>query len=386
MTNWMAWAFEQQLGTGEKLVLVYLASLVGAAGVGRYRREDLAAATDYEPRSLQRILKTLRDAGHLQDAGEWYSLRGSVSPDAMPPADLQLAPPPSAATLSPGELEGAGEHLAAAITEAADAHLVRFNDAALRLLKGIERIAIASAQLMPPDPPPPPDPVRESVHFKAFMASGFLSEVEAYELAQKRIEAEQDATPAGGHAASMRIPEAPLRAAGAAGDAKGAGGRSYLDTALGRFERVRDILDPDNAAPWADAMAAWQRLEDAENKHTVGGETDAFELLYPAIVVAARRCAGSMSLAQFLDEKAIKAGRAPWDLESGAGGPSEQHLEAELQSMLNDLERANHPMAQVGPRTVEKDEGRTLTESVAAYHARVKRVHQQLKKLQEMGV
>lgn len=385
MDNWIKWAFAQQLGTGEKLVLVYLASLVGDAGVGRYRREDLAAATDYEPRSLQRILKTLRDAGHLQDTGEWYSLRGSVSPDAMPPADLQLSPPPSRPALSPGELEGAGEALATAITEAADAHLVRFNDAALRLLKGIERIAIA-AQAEPLAAPPPPDPVRESTHFKVFMQSGFMAEDEAYELAKKRLEAEKDAAPTASHAQSMRNPEAPRRVAlAAAGDAKGGGGRSYLDTTLGRFERVRDILDPDGAGPWADCMAIWQRLEDAENKHTVSGEQDAFELLYPAIVVAARRCADSHTLEEFLNEKAIKGGRAPWD-SGDAGGPSEQQLQAELAQMLNDLERANHPMAQVGPRTVEKDEGRTLTESVAAYHARVKRVHQQLKKLQEMGV
>jgi hypothetical protein len=70
----------------------------------------------------------------------------------------------------------------------------------------------------------------------------------------------------------------------------------------------------------------------------------------------------------------------------GATGQHPMRLESEIALMLEELERANHPMAQVGPRTIEKDEGRTLTESVAAYHARVRRVHQQLKKLQEMGV
>lgn len=377
MDNWLKWAFEQQLGTGEKLVLVYLASLVGAAGVGRYRREDLAAATDYEPRSLQRILKNLRDAGHLQDAGDWYSLRGSVSPQDLPPGDLQLSPPPSSATLSPGEIEGAGEAIANAMTEAGTGFLTRFNDVSLRLLLGIEKIAQAARvweeSVANAVAPPPPDPVRESAHFKVFMQSGFMAEDEAYELAKKRLEAEG--------AAQTMAPAAPrpvrtFEQAHPAGDFK-----QYLDTALGRFERVRDILDPAGEQPWADAMAAWQRLEDAENKHTVEGETDGFELLYPAIVTSARRNLGKLSLSEFLDERAIKANRAPWD-QAPATANTDAAVQVELANMLDELERVNHPMCQAPPRTVDG----ALTEPLAAYHLRVKRVHQQLKKLQEMGV
>ena len=400
MDNWTAWAFRQQLGTGEKLVLVYLASQVSSNGVGLMHRGGLAQATDYEPRSLQRILKNLRDAQLLYDSGDWFALdakRMGGEVPALPPTDLAVqspvtpAPAAGGQLLNPDEIEAAGETIAKHITEAADAHLTRFNDVSLRLLQGIEKIAQAARvweqSVADAVAPPPPDPVRESTHFRVFMSSGFMQEDEAYDLAKKRLEAEgvlPSPAAAGDNARSIRRADTPARAAAAASGtgAQPAGGRSYLDTPLGRFERVRDILDPAGVAPWADAMAVWTRLEVGENKHTVEGETDAFELLYPAIVTAARRCAGTMTLAQFLDQKAILQNRAPWDLASGAAGPSDQALQAELGAMLEELERVNHPMAQAPPRTVDG----ALTEPLAAYHLRVKRVHQQLKMLQEKGI
>lgn len=394
MDNSIAWAFSQtELNAGEKLVLVWLAWRAGA-GVGLMQREQLAAVTEYEPRSLQRILKSLRDRGLMHEAEGWYAL-GNDSPDLPPAAAIadqalkRLANP--APLLDAAEIEAAGETIAKHITEAADGHLTRLNDVALRLLQGIEKIANAARvweDQVAAAPAPPPDPVRESAHFKVFMASGFMDETEAYDLAKKRLEAEglaTDQAAAGDNARSIRRADTPARAAAAASGtgAQPASGRSYQDSALGRFERVRDILDPAGAEPWADAMTTWTQLEAAENKHTVEGETDAFELLYPAIVTAARRCADTHTLSEFLNPKAIASNRAPWDVAAvDAGAPTEQQLQAETAAMLDELERASHPMATAPARTVEG----SLTESVASYHLRVKRVHQQLKKLQEMGV
>src|SRR5690606_39258549 len=88
----------------------------------------------------------------------------------------------------------------------------------------------------------------------------------------------------------------------------------YSDTWLGRMRRVYDILEPPLDEPGEDPprelVIAWQELEAGENRHTVKGETDAFELLYPAIVAAARRQAGRMTFAQFIDPKAVAEGRA----------------------------------------------------------------------------
>lgn len=402
MDSAIAWAFAQpELNAGEKLVLVWLAWRASNA-VAIMDRDRLAAATDYEPRSLQRILKALRDRNLLHESGAWYRI-GSMP---MPEGELPAFPPPElgvdgVATLvrrveagvqliSPDEIEAAGETIARHITEAANGHITRFNDCSLRLLQGIEKIAQAARvweqSVADAVAPPPPDPVRESAHFKVFMASGFMDETEAYELAKKRLEAEGFPTSpaaAGDNARSIRRADTPARAAAAASDtgAQPAGGRSYPDSALGRFERVRDILDPTGAEPWADAMTTWTQLEAAENKHTVEGETDGFELLYPAIVTAARRNAGKMTLAQFLDQRAILQNRAPWDV-AAAPAQTEAELQRAIAPLLEELEQANHPMAQTPGRTVDGAQ----TEPLAAYYLRVKRVHEQLKKLQAMGV
>lgn len=391
MDNWIQWAFARSLGTGEKLVLVYLASLVSAAGVGRMDRAALAAATDYEPRSLQRLLKTLRDTGLLREQDGWFSLVFSHDTPftEVPPADLHpgaAVSPPRAVTagLSADELEAAGETIAHHMTEAANAHLVRFNDVSLRLLQGIEKIAQAARvweeNLADAVAPVPPDPVRESLHFKAFMTGGVLTELEAYELARNRLISE-GLLPAAAALPPDAAQPAKVTTLVPRGATPARDSRQYLDSPLGRFERVRDILDPAGVEPWADAMAVWTRLEASENRHTVEGETDAFELLYPAIVTGARRWVGKMSLAEFLDEKAIAANRAAWD-HAPAGVSNDPLLQAELGTMLDELERAGHPMCQAPPRTVDG----ALTEPLAAYHLRVLRVHQQLKKLQEMGV
>lgn len=402
MDNSIAWAFAQpELNAGEKLVLVWLAWHAGA-GVGIMNRDQLAAVTEYEPRSLQRILKSLRDRGVLHESGGRYRVglmppEGSNIPAFPPPElgpageDFRVALGRELPLMTDQEIARIEDAIAKVFTESGAGFLTRFNDCSLRLLQGIEKIAQAARvweDSVADAVAPPPDPVRESTHFRVFMASGFMDETEAYELAKKRLKAEglaTDQAAAGDNARSIRRADTPARAAAAASatGAQPAGGRSYLDTPLGRFERVRDILDPAGTAPWADAMATWTRLELGENKHTVEGETDAFELLYPAIVTAARRCAGSMTLAQFLDEKAIAQNRAPWDVAvAAAGAPSEQQLQAEIASMLDELERANHPMCQAPPRTVDGPH----TEPLAAYHLRVKRVHQQLLKLREMGV
>jgi hypothetical protein len=391
MNDRIHWAFSQpELNSGEKLILVWLAWRAGS-GAAILERDLLAQASDYEPRSLQRILKTLRDRGLLHEAGDWYAVGqtpGGEAP-AFPPADMQPLGADMRESLArelplmtDQELGRIEDALAKAITEAGDGLITRFNDVSLRLLQGIEKIAQAARvweESVADAVAPAPDPVRESTHFKAFMLGGVLTEPEAYELARKRLEAEGVLAGPGPSAAAVLpvavqtlVPKGrqPLRDT-----------RQYLDSPLGRFERVRDILDPAGTEPWADAMTVWSKLEASENKHSVEGESTGFELLYPAIVTAARRSAGLMSVAQFLDEKAIAANRAPWD-QAPAVANNDAQLQVELANMLDELERASHPMAIAPGRTVEG----SLTESLASYHLRVKRVHQQLKKLQEMGV
>lgn len=407
-TDWIGWAFSakhpdsdglpgEPLNAGEKLVLVYLAAQAGADGLARLDRDALAKVTDYEPRSLQRILKSLRDAGLLiQTDSGWYGL-GAADAAGLPPAELlevtltrpldvrdfgARPDPVGLPVISQAEADAAGETIAEHVNEAADRLMVRLNDVSLRLLGGMERLVLT---LDAPPPPPPPDPVLEAPLYRQLLELGVDQDV-AYSQVQKKLAGvethdfrQQNADPAPGHTRSMRSPEpVPAAAAGAHG-AQGGGGAS---TPLERFHMVWNILHdkPPTPAASAELFALWERLEEAENKHSVPGETvTAFEQLYPAILSTARAQAGRMPMSAFITG-------APWDRPAVSTGPGEQLMASETARMLQDIARANHPKIEIGPPTTERDEdtGATRTESTHSYYLRVKRVHQQLLQWQQM--
>jgi hypothetical protein len=427
--DWLAWAFDQKLGTGEKLVLVYLAAQVSNDGVGRLHREKLAAATGYEARSLQRQLKTLRDAGLLHDApGNWYSI--GATPVDVPLQDLGAscgvqdipgnipADQPLGAIARELAVHLLGEFNAGKLGEELSEHVLTAGEQVqtmlaefdrklgdrlghlLETLATVARPAEEKIERAEAAPAPPPDPVKESQFYRDMMTMG-LTEDEAYPLAEKRLQADQlramqDAevdtamvramlrtAAAVDHPMPGQVIKVPLLA-----DARPAEFRHYPDTSTGRAMRVWDILHPGKQPTdqsWHDIVSTWQRMEESENRKPVPGETGTpFDQVYPAIVQAARANVGKLPMREFMDEKAINAGRAPWDLSTG--GPTEAQLLVELSTMLGEIERANHPQCQVPARTSDKEDGVTVTESTAQFHARVKRVHQQLKQLQSLGV
>lgn len=406
-TDWLGWAFtakhsseERELNAGEKLVLVYLAAQVGADGMARLDRDQLAKVTDYEPRSLQRILKSLKDTGLLivTDSG-WYGLGAADAANTPPAALLEVTLTrtqvidQAAPAISQADAEAAGATIAECVTEAADLLMARLNDFGGRLAG---RLVELVASLDGVRAAPPPDPVLTTPLYLALVEQG-IAEEQAYATAKKLMDQALSNAPAGdGHTRSMRSPE-PVRAAAAVGSgAQGVtGGGSQLSTRWPagsieeRFERVWNVLHgkPPSEEAFGELFAVWEKLEEDENKHSVEGEPSAFELLYPAILKAAGRVRATMTMREFLDPKAIATNRAPWD--SGEPGtlPTDGQMATEIATMIEALERANHKQAQAPARVTEKgDDGVTRTENLATYYLRVKRVYQQLQHLQQMGV
>ena len=78
------WAFVRDLPTAEKLVLVYLAHNANSVGLGLMDRGALERATGYKKRSIQRLLKSLRDDAHLEDIGPWFRIGPSAFFDTDP--------------------------------------------------------------------------------------------------------------------------------------------------------------------------------------------------------------------------------------------------------------------------------------------------------------
>lgn len=400
-SEWIDTAFKAEVPTAEKLVLVYLASRVNAVGLGYWDRDELERLTGYKRRSVQRLLKSLRDAGQLRDVGErWYTLDTAIEADVAglpehvpqhggPPMTLaEVARAEGDSVLDREELESVGEavagHIGDATGELVD-QLTAF-EARLGHLLGRAQLAIGDRldQFTAALPnlvhaPAPPDPVREDPVFKQLIDAG-TDDAEAYLVVQALLERRA-------HTPNRDKPAPRQTAPNGSGDAIAP--TRYDDTAEGRFLRVRDILEPDDAGKPAalSPLTRWRDLELGESKHTVEGEVDAFLLLYPAIIEAARRYTGTISVHEFLDPQAIAQGRAPWDRDPEAARAEDPGLNAELATMLAELERCHDPRCTVQPRTVEKgDDGVTRTETLLAYYRRVKAKHSEMLKLKDMGV
>lgn len=418
----LEWAFAAPIPHAEKLVLCYLANEVSNAWIGAWDRPAMGEALRYKRRSMQRLIKSLRDRGYLADVGDhWYRLApeaaeiASTSTEAVAeleqqrptcechgvvdcpaqhggrPMTLREVADDEGGLLDRDELERAAELLSGRMIDAADytvdqlnAFEARFGQllgrATLGLQDRLDQFLAALGEVA--HAAPPPDPVREDPVFKQLVASG-TDEAEAYLVVQALLErrAQQGHTPNRDKAPpAQTAPNAP----GAAIPSK-----AYADTAEGRFLRVWDVLHDQAPTPeaLADLLPLWQDVEDGENRHTVEGETEAFLLLYPAIVEAARRYRGRAPMRDFLDPKAIAQGRAPWDRDPSPAPAEDAALQAEIQLMLAELEQAHDPRCTVGPRTTEKgDDGVMRTETVVAYYRRVKAKHSEMRKLKAMGV
>lgn len=422
--RWVDWAFRARVATAEKLVLVYLATRANYAGVGLMDRNELQSLTGYEKRSVQRLLKSLRDSKHLTDGGPWYVLTtvpGETSaawPDPaaeLAPATIDALPPPmdgqesgplsgplmrSGGVLSEEEIDKAGETIGNHVKDGAEYLMDQLHNFEARLaglfVRGAQQleVVLASAQRhdIQPVPVPPPDPVRESDLFKSLIT--LLPPEVAYATAKAQLEsiAAKDA--------KVEDTEELLLAEVARRKGKSITPvfvgleskrvQAYSDDPAGRCTRVWDILHsrlPDQAE-FAELMRTWLKLEEDENKFNVKGEsTTAFESLYPAIVAAARERAGNLSIWEFLEPKAIEQGRAPWDQDPTPAAVEDVVLQAEVNQMLAELAATHHPGCQVGPRTVEKREGGgTYSETIVGYHRRVKGKYAEMKKLKAMGV
>lgn len=135
-------------------------------------------------------------------------------------------------------------------------------------------------------------------------------------------------------------------------------------------------------------MLTWNAIEEEENKHTVQGEPDAFLLIYPAIVEAAKKSVGQISILDFLDRKKIAAGDAPWDQDLNAADKEDPALMIDIVRMIKELNQVNDPRCEVQGRTKETGDidGQEHVESLLGYHRRVKAKYKQMQKLQQMGV
>lgn len=383
---WIERAFTANVPTSEKLILVYLAIGANRAGVGLWNRPELQRFTGYERRSVQRLLKALRDAKLLEDHGDWYVLTHAEAVpapiDTLPASgSLSTASPAGgpenrSGQLSQEDLEQAGEALAQRLLDASDYLVDQLNNFEARLAQTLTRTIIALPTELAAPPPPLPDPVKEHPLYTQLIT--LLPEQEARQAVLARMERERE-----GEASTASLC-GPAELSRETRDAV-----NDFETPGGRFLRVWGVLhdkppDPDKTA---DLLHQWLSLEAEENKHTVRGETAAFELLYPAIVEAAKERRGKMTMREFLDLKAIAEGRAPWDLDPAPTLIEDATLEAQVRQMLGELNQANDPRCQVHPRTVERGEdGKTYTESIVGYHRRVLGKYREMQKLKQMGV
>ena len=364
------WAFRQDLPTAEKLVLIYLAHQANSVGVGAMDRARLVVATNYKTRSIQRLLKSLRDSGYLAEVGSWYIVNNHADMPGLaelPVPPVPPVPPDMSAAVPVVDIMEVAEAMAQAIAD-----MVGNRIDALELSMGSELKRMQAFHVEPfvdrPEPEPePPDPVIENPLYQDLIDMG-QTEARAYFLSKMDLELVDDepeptATPAVLDVESVS---------------------EYEDSAQGRFLRVADILDDGRHTPHA--WTLWQRLEELENAYTVAGETPAFELLYPAIVEAARAHAHRMGLEEFLDTAKVKDGRAPWDQEQNPVDKEDPALAAEVAAMLAELQQMNDPRAHVQPRTREKGEdGIERTETLLGFHRRVSARLSQMRTLKEMG-
>lgn len=396
------WAFKQDLPHSEKLVLLWLASRANSVGFGLMDRELLSRQTGYATRSVQRLLRDLRKKELLSDGiAPWYrtgpyndNLAGleSALPKDPSPLHLQLAElPEEMRPLPPGEerdysmtvftppvdADGIAQTVGDYVIDQLNTLELRFNQRLDAMVvqqnAAIEKLHTANyvAALAAEPEPPPPDPVKENPLYAQLLGLG-MSEGEAYELSEKDLLMEAAEQPEE-NPPPVTSPE----------------GGEYANDAEGRLTRILDILHgADSQAHYSDSLVkSWRMIEELENKHTVKGETDAFLLLYPAIVDAAKAHVGKTSAADFVSVAAYKAGAALWDQELDAEDKEDPQLNIEIAQMLAELEKRNDPRCVVQPRTKETgDDGVVRTETLKGFYLRVKAKYDQMIELAEMGV
>lgn len=380
------WAFEQQLPTAEKIVLVWLASNANSAGVGPMDRTALEQATGYKKRSAQRLLKSLRDSQHLVEHGIWYAIGNAGKITAGLENDLAQLPPAHQFDIKASadglqinvDTDAIGEAIASHVTDAAEFMADQLQNFEMRFTQQIKRLAMLHVEhsLSQPPPAPPPDPVLENPLYGQLLETG-MEAARAYKVSEADLRI-------GEVFANDTPPPAP--------------DGEYPDDAGGRYERVVDILHGAHAADFHDAArhVKWLELETDENKHTKAGERDAFVLLYPAIVAAAKANVGKLSIDEFLDphiesragfKKAVTHGVYVWDQELDPIDKDDPAMLTEIAIMLAELEQANDPRCQVHARTREEgDDGVVREETVLGYYRRVKAKRDEMTKMQDMGV
>lgn len=380
----LEWAFQQELGSAEKLALLYLCSQAGGCGLGTIDRPRLTEALGVKARSVQRIVKNLKDEGLLAEQGDFYVVgsaggvveSGGILNDAAGHApigrrgldarnDEALARQVAAAvaeklTVFETRVIATGDDANALGTTIADAINDTLNNFEARMGERIDRMALFHVE---PDsgPTPPPDPVTENPLYGTLIEAG-VDKDRAYVLSEQDLGNDynyDEATPAGDE---------------------------YPDSPTGRYERVLRILDGRDALIAKETLTRWGEIESAENKHTTKGEHDAFVDLYPAIVQSARDNAGRLSIDDFCNVENYKAHRAPWDAPAPATA-TEPEIEAEIATMLSEIAAANSPLCTVQPRTEERGEdGVKHFEPLLAYHHRVKAKYEQMLMQKQMGI
>ena len=363
------WAFDQEVPTAEKLVLVYLAFNASSEGIGHLDRVNLASSTGYKNRSIQRLLKSLRDSGHLRNHGIWYVL-GDINQDKkfealehLPEQPVQIVNSTDTVPVStsiPVDTD--------AIAQAVGDHVIdQFANFEHRINESLARLATFHVEHEPE--PEPPDPVIENPLYDQLLGGG-MAITRAYALSKADLEMGKEA----------EKEEPPLEDAGENG---------YADDEPGRYERILDILHGSDAGD-ADGTAlrsAWALIELQENKHTVKGEKDAFLLLYPQIVAAAKANVGKLSISDFCDAKRAAQGGAPWDQELSPVDKDDPALELEIGVMLAEIDATGNLQCQVQPRTTEKrDDGTVVQETLLGFHRRVRAKHNQMLQLKEMEI
>ena len=364
----LEWAFRQDLGSAEKLALVYLCSEASGTGLGSIDRTKLTEALGVKARSVQRIIKNLKDAGFLTEKSEFYVISAAAGAVIGPDGKLKHAAdhaPSARRMLDAHDTEPAAERFqdqAFLAEEVADAVADRLNNFEARMGERIDRLVMFHVERTNEPDPLPPDPVKENPLYGTLIDAG-VEPPRAYVLSEQDLGNDYDDGPVNGTA-----------------------GEEYPDSETGRYERVLRILDGPEALISKATLTSWGEIERAENKHTTKGEHDAFLDLYQAIVQCARDNAGRLSIDDFCNIENYKAHRAPWD----APTPPElgdAEIDAEISTMLNEIAGANNPQCTVQPCTEERGEdGVKRYEPLLAYHHRVKAKHQQMLMQKEMGI
>ena len=365
------WAFDQEVPTAEQLVLVYLAFNASSEGIGHLDRVNLASSTGYKNRSIQRLLKSLRDSGHLRNHGIWYVL-GDINQDKklealeQLPAPVQIVNSTDTVPVSTPVIIDID-----AIAQAVGDHVIdQFANFEHRINESLARLATFHVEHEPE--PEPPDPVIENPLYQQLLDSNLTPE-RAYALSEADLKMGED---------TGRMPDYQQVFVDAGED-------GYADDEPGRYERILDILHGSDAGD-ADGTAlrsAWALIELQENKHTVKGEQDAFLLLYPQIVAAAKANVGKLSISDFCDAKRAAQGGAPWDQELSPVDKDNPELELEIGVMLAEIDATGNLQCQVQPRTTEKrDDGTVVQETLLGFHRRVRAKHNQMQQLKEMEI